>query len=306
MTASPSAPIRKIFVVGCPRSGTTVTQALLAASPEVMTMGETNFLLHLLGHFEGWIQDDPEAVRAWRRRLGWTRVHTWAQLQQCMNDAFPESETAPRLRRKLTGRGFIEEFCRVLDEEAKRRGQSCWVEKTPDHLAYASMIPDLVPGAHVLHVVRNGEDVIASAIEAQCKYMEHRHFLGGISYWVHRWNRAARTHMELAGRPNHTVLPYECLHSAPSEVRRLLNQLAGVEGDERGTTINQQIARLEDEPWKSDAVGGRIRTPRRKFEAVFGPTLRDCIARNLLSYDSVIASCARSQPHLPWLTAKNQ
>jgi len=301
MASSDPAPIRKIFVVGCPRSGTTVTQSLLAALPGVMSMGETNFLLTLLGQFDGWIQDDPEAPEAWRRRLGLARVHTRQRLQACLDGAFAGNDRAPRLRGRLTGRGYIDAFCKALDEEAIRRGHACWVEKTPDHLAYASIIPELIPGAHVLHVVRRGQDVVASAIEAQCKYMEHRHFLGGIPYWVQRWNQATRTHMELAGHPSHTVLPYECLLKAPEEVRALLDRLAGAELGTDWPLNDQNIAKLTDEPWKSDAVEGVIQAPKRKFEQVFGPTLQVCVKNALLEYSTVLDACVEKQPHLPWM-----
>ena len=42
--------LSRIFLVGCPRSGTTLTQSLLAAHPMVASFPESHFFSHLLVH----------------------------------------------------------------------------------------------------------------------------------------------------------------------------------------------------------------------------------------------------------------
>ncbi|WP_240151512.1 sulfotransferase family protein [Oleiagrimonas citrea] len=301
MTAS--SPVRKIFVVGCPRSGTTVIQALLAERPDVLSFGETNYMLRLLGHFDRWLQDDRSAAKKWRRRLRLARGKTHGDMRRCLDNAFKAYDDVPGLRRKLSGRGYIREFCRILDAMALERGCSCWVEKTPDHLAYLDVLEKEVPEAHFLHVLRKGEDVMASVLDGQLRYSRHNVFAGSLPYWVRRWNRASQEHVRFAGRPRHTVLPYECLFTSTQRVREFLQALPGPPEQKSSDprTGLKPIADLDDEPWKDGSTDGVLRPPERKFENMFGPGGRAHLARDLHDYEDIIASIAERQPDLPWI-----
>jgi hypothetical protein len=305
VTAKSSGSTRRIFVVGCPRSGTTVIQAMLASLPGVMSCGETHYFIRLFGQFDRWLREDPAVRHKWRKRLYLAKRKTHRTLQASIDAAFPHALDIPRLRRCLSGRGYIREFCRVLDRACLQQGDTCWVEKTPDHLAYVDLLAEHIPQASFLHVVRHGEDVLASAIDGQMRYSEHGVFDGGIPHWVARWNRAAGEHVRLAGDPRHIVLPYECLFTAPGEVRRLLRRLAGIDGD--GSLLagehRSHIADLGEEPWKHGSTAGDIQPPRRKFEQVFGPVTRNWIHARLGDYRQVLAAVAAAQPELPWVAS---
>ena len=43
-----TAPKQRIFLVGCPRSGTTLLQSLLAAHPDITSFPESHFFRHLI------------------------------------------------------------------------------------------------------------------------------------------------------------------------------------------------------------------------------------------------------------------
>lgn len=302
--AASSPSVRRLFIVGCPRSGTTVVQAALAALPGVVSVGETEFVLRLLGRFDGWLHDRPDTARVWRRRMRLVSARRARKLQAHMDRAFGDSQWSPRLRRRLTGRACIDEFRRVLDATAARSGSTCWVEKTPDHLAYVEVIAKHIPDAHFLHVVRNGEDVIASAIDGQLRFLEHEVFHGSLPYWVERWNRAARAHVELAGHPRHTVLPYECLFSAHDQVHELLRRLAGSgDGQPTADEVPSSIADLAQEPWKHGSTDGVVRQPEHKAAQMFGPRMRVQLAERLSDYAGVIERIAAAQPELPWIAS---
>ncbi|WP_374201717.1 sulfotransferase [Blastococcus sp. KM273129] len=50
----------------------------------------------------------------------------------------------------------------MADAAARERGADTWVEKTPATLYALDLVEQLVPGAQVVHVVRDGVDVVAS------------------------------------------------------------------------------------------------------------------------------------------------
>ena len=66
---------------------------------------------------------------------------------------------------------------------------STWVEKTPNHLMYIDDIASYVPEARFVHVLRNGEDVVASIVDADLS-QPTRAFRGGVKRWARRWNYA--------------------------------------------------------------------------------------------------------------------
>lgn len=295
--------MRRIFLVGCPRSGTTVFQAMLASLPQVMSFGETNYVIRLLGQFDRWLLEDPVAERKWRKRLRLVKRKTHRVMRHSIESAFPRAGDVPRLRRQFSGRGYLREFRRVLDLASERANCSCWVEKTPDHLAYVDVLAKAFPQAHFLHLIRDGEDVLASAVDGQMRYSEHAVFEGGIPHWVTRWNRAAGVHLRLAGVPRHTVLPFECLFTATDSVRLLLQSLAGVAADvpvspERNRT---HIADLGQEPWKHGSTEGAVNPPRRKFERIFGADTQAWIRERLRPYGEVVEQIAEAQPEMPWI-----
>lgn len=301
-----SSSVRRIFIVGCPRSGTTVIQSLLASLPDVMSMGETNYLLRMLGDFNTWLRDPPAAEAKWRKRLNVARGSTHGKLQKCLDNAFGGKGMAPRLRHRLSGRGYIDELCRVLDAEASRRNCVAWVEKSPDHLAYLGILEKQIPDARFLHVIRRGQDVIASAIEGQIRFKEHDVFFGTIPYWVRRWNRAADLHVKYAGRPRHTVLPYACLFTATAQVLDLLRELSGTRADIAHAAHLDRIVDFADEPWKRGATDAVLRPPQRKFDAMFGPRMREWLSANLSDYAKVVATLAERQPAMPWVASAAQ
>ena len=305
MNEIPGMSMHRIFVVGCPRSGTTVVQAMLASLPGVMSFGETNYVIRLLGQFDRWLRGDPMSERKWQKRLWLARRKTHRVMQDSIESAFPRLEDVPRLSRHLTGRGYLAEFRRVLDAASLSHGCHAWVEKTPDHLAYVDILQVEFPQAHFLHVVRNGEDVLASAIDGQMRYREHEVFEGSIPHWVMRWNRAAEVHVRLAGNPRHTVVPYECLFTAPLEVRRLLSCLAGMEDEAPVEPCRNRlhIADLDQEPWKHGSTEGILQLPSRKFERVFGPDTQAWIRAHLSDYRQVLSTVAKAQPELPWIAS---
>jgi hypothetical protein len=194
--------IRRIFIVGCPRSGTTLMQSLLAGHPEVCSFPETHFFPNTVGS-------------RWRRFLGIASPRAGESLleflevinRQDMKDLVPVDSRLVR--------DYVDAFVAILDELALREGRSIWVEKTPRHLHFIGMIQKYVPDAAFLHVVRDGKDVVASLYEVTHLYPE---FWGGprsIEECVDRWNSDLKVTTRNAQKASHKVVRYEDLVRNP-------------------------------------------------------------------------------------------
>ncbi len=124
-----------IFVGGAPRSGTTLTRAILDAHPEIACGPELRAI--------------PALARLYRDTAA-TMGETLA-----VHYAFD----ADSLRRTFAG--LIGSFLQPLHE---RSGKRLIAEKTPANALYFSELFSLFPKARFVHVLRDPRDVVASLL----------------------------------------------------------------------------------------------------------------------------------------------
>lgn len=155
-TEADSTP-KRVFVVGCPRSGTTWTMWLLAQHPSVVACNHAG-LFHALAPLEKW----------WRTRREYAgQIHVAADDRPM--DEMGESRAFTRidLTEVLPPEDFYDK-CRPLAEEvfariaAARPGATVVVEQTPENIDFAETILRIFPGAYFLHVVRDPRGTLAS------------------------------------------------------------------------------------------------------------------------------------------------
>lgn len=289
--------MRRTFVVGCPRSGTTIVQALLARHPNVYTLPETAFFEHLHGELDRRWGDarakrDP---RKWHHRLGINRRRV-RELYLGLQRQLP-AQGEQRLHLPWLRAGIADRFVRLLDWSASAAGCDMWLEKTPNHLLYIPEIEAQVPGARFVHVVREGTDVLASIADAYLRYENDQAFGGGTVHWARRWNRAMAIHGQHVGRPNHYIVFHEDLVRRPDHEWARLCTFLGLSQDvPLQGACQRTIANLEREPWKLAAVQGQVRPSEQKVDSVFGPRVQRWLAEHLAPYDELRNRCFDPQP----------
>jgi hypothetical protein len=283
--------MRRTFVVGCPRSGTTVTQAMLARHPDVYSLPETGFFIDLHARVQSrWGDRDakPQSQRL-VHRMGFARHRARRALARLQKQLGESSHPWPGPIRSV---GCARSFIRTLDRVAAHAGRSMWLEKTPYHLLYIPEIQQDVPDARFVHVIRPGIDVMASLIDANIRFTENTAFLGDLGHWMQRWNRAMDIHRSYLGKPGHHVLALEDLVRDPqAEWNRLCRFLDLQPQTLMPQACDQPIADLQSEPWKLGAVGGLPSAPERKAESLFGPRLRQWLLEHTGAYDTLYALC---------------
>src|SRR5690606_18689319 len=163
----------------------------------------------------------------------------------------------------------------------------CWLEKTPRNLYYIDEIRSLIPGAKFIHLVRNGEDVIASLYEVVKAHPEIWRSVtaGDLGSCIARWIESIELSRRYLAAPGHTSVRYEQLIEAPHDVLDRLCQFIGVPFEERMLEDSYRNAAAlirSHETWKQ-SVGRPIETARqRKFDRLFDEAQRQYITARIV------------------------
>lgn len=282
--------MQRTFVVGCPRSGTTIVQAMLARHPQIFTLPETGFFPRLLGGVDHRFGDEGAVPRRRNlaRRLGLTRRYGRREFVELQRSLLGESAASVRAPWRLDT--CVTRFIDTLDGLSQRAGRATWIEKTPHHLLYLPEIERYLPDARFIHVVRPGMDVLASIMDAYLRY-NNNSFSGGLLLWVRRWNRAVEIHRSCIGMRHHHFVFLEDLVRQPLEEWQRLCGFLGLSPDaELDRACHQHIADPKAEPWKQSALSGLPHPADSKVEQLFGPQLREWLREKLSSYEDLYAA----------------
>jgi len=183
---------KPIFIVGSERSGTTLMRSLINAHPNISCGEETHFLSCLEGIVGAkWrlIKDYPFEKEYW-----------YEQIRELFD-------------------GF-------KTETAEKQGKSRWGDKTPIYVLRLDFINQLFPDCQVIHMIRDGRDVVASS-------MERWGYKRGLTA-TKRWGksvRAGRSFGRSVSQERYIEIRYEDLVVAPESTM-------------------QQVCQFLQEPWE--------------------------------------------------------
>jgi Sulfotransferase family len=143
-----------VFVLGCPRSGTTVLyHMLLSAGDFAIYRTESNVFNLLVPRFRGMHS------AADRQEL----LETWLRSQLFRVSGLDAGEISAKIIAECRGGG---DFLRIVMQEiARKQGVARWADCTPDHLLYMEEIKRQIPDALFIHIIRDGRDVALSYVK---------------------------------------------------------------------------------------------------------------------------------------------
>ena len=257
---------RRLFLVGVPRSGTTLLQSLLAAHSQVTSFTESHLMSR---HFALLPVVGRPVLRAdlglrVREFLGENGVE--AGLVDAWVRAF---ETVDGAGRELRTRAALREIVALFDRLAVERARSTWLEKTPRHLRYlpeleASLGEEVRATVHTIHLVRRPAETVASLYRASRDWPQAY----SLDECVARWNEDVAFTLEQLDRPRQHIVLYEELCDRPEEV---LHSLLGALGLDWEAGLLEEFGRqaealvTPEETWK-EGVGRPLRASSGSLE----------------------------------------
>lgn len=146
---------RPVFVVGCPRSGTTLLYSMLLAAGGFSVYRKETYFYDLLPRFR--------ALRSARARERFVEQYLSGYLGKV-----PGLDIATLVRDTLSRCPTSADFLPLLMTRITERQQmERWMEATPTHVLCMNDIRQLVPDAIFLHVIRDGRDCALSLEQQQ-------------------------------------------------------------------------------------------------------------------------------------------
>lgn len=195
-----------VFVLGCPRSGTTLLyDMLLSAGGFAVYLAESNVFNVLSLRFGnlGVSSNREKLLQAW---LG-SKLFRATGLD------------APSIEKK------VREGCRnpgdflniVMDEMVRAQGMRRWAENSPESLLHLPLIKELIPEALVIHMIRDGR-AVAMSLE-KLRYVrpfpweERQNLMGAGVYWEWMVERGRNYGRRLG--PDYMEIRFEELIASP-------------------------------------------------------------------------------------------
>lgn len=195
-----------VFIVGMPRSGTTLVRAALDRHSRIAVAPETHFLCQ-------WRAQHHETELGTQASFDsfWERFTASRQFQQLELDAF--------LMRELILHAGVPSFYLIfrtlMYHYAEKHGKPRWGEKTPMHFNHLDELFAWFPNARVVFLLRDPRAVVASLMDAPWAEPD-------IVFQASRWRQSCRILDRWRRDPRVMTVPYERLVTQPEPVLREL------------------------------------------------------------------------------------
>jgi sulfotransferase family protein len=282
-----------VFIVGCPRSGTTSLQRMVNAHPQIAITPESHWIPRL--YAKPWLSKGEGRVT---KKL----IRTLLSHPKFARLKISQGELAT-----LAGNGqricYEELVSNILDLYGHRQGKFLVGDKTPDYVRNIETLHTLWPSARFVHLIRDGRDMALSMME----WPKVRPKPGDFATWREDkvstaalwWElnvRLGRQAGKSLGPGLYFELRYESLVNDPREESAALCEFLGVPYDDAMLRFYESGVRTDPGLEKKRAsipVTASLRDWRsqlppednERFEAAAGTLLEE------LNYDS--ASAAR-------------
>ena len=269
-----------IFIVGAPRSGTTLLQYMVRAHPRLsVPTGESHFFIPLLREAKSF--GDLSTIEAVRAVLDAMYRQSADFLDTDLHGLHFDAAT---LATKLHSEGRADMpaiIAGLFEKNAAGEGKVRWGDKTPYYVLHMVRLKQVFPDAQFVHLLRDGRDVALSLFGRRHDFRVYNAYFAG-KYWQ-QYVEAGREQGRQLGLDTYLELRYEDLITDQKPTLQRLYAFLGEEftdellnykrAGQAGKTplVSQPLRPDNAEKWRRKMTSAQIRL----FEAAAGGTLVD-------------------------------
>jgi hypothetical protein len=269
-SASTRASASPLIIVGCPRSGTTFLSRTV-----------NRFLdLHIA-------RDGGVFIRFHRALPAYHGAAEPEDMRRLIDDLYRDVMFRTRFLERglklsqaelydtLTELSFPALVRQIFVETARSRGKHYWGNKRPSYALHFAEVDAIFPGAKMVHIVRDGRDVVLSMRRASHLLVEKNWYYAA-SDWNEHVLRARRAGQRL-GPERYLEIKYEDLLADPVEVFRTMLEFIGTGPDAHRQLekvragIKKRVRANNHDKWRTQMPAKAIRV----VERVAGVLLKD-------------------------------
>lgn len=237
-----------IFIVGFPRSGTTLLQSLLCSQKNLFSFQETHFFCNVINkiNYNENKSIKFESMEKILKKISLLIGHNF-------NDISLDYIFLLANKKELTIKILFEFLVFELLQKQNKNNEISkirWIEKTPGHLFQMEMIHSFYNNAKFIEIIRDPLNSIASAKKKLSP--DESYF-----YLAKRWRYGRKVFRDFSKRlPDNTIsIKYEELIKNPEkEMNRVCNFL-GINYNSKNLSLPNSSSKFhirDDESWKSD------------------------------------------------------
>lgn len=205
-------PERPLFIVGAPRSGTTLLLYMLRSHPRLFLPGdESHFFIPLYRRYGAQPKlDSVERIRGLLQAMQKLRPVFFREFVEAGDPQLAGLARTLAADEPASLAQLIDALYRHL---ARRAGKLRWGDKTPYYVQHLDTIDALFPDCQVVHLIRDGRDVALSMLARRHDFDVYNIYHAA-RYWEECVEAGRRSGRRL-GPQRYLELRYEDLLAAP-------------------------------------------------------------------------------------------
>ncbi len=275
---NPTAPI---FIVGAPRSGTTLLQYMLRSHPDIsLPTGESHFFIPLLRHEKEF--GDLRQLENTRRVLERMYEQSADFLDTDLHGIDFNIDQLSHTLHKRQCSSMAQLIAGLFELNATGENARRWGDKTPYYVLHMKRLLEQFPGAQFIHLIRDGRDCALSMFQREHDFRVYNTFFAA-KYWEIYIERGQQIGREI-GSGNYYEIRYEDLLENPNFIMKGVCEFLNEEysdslvnfkkSGEAGKTplLQQPIQKQNQEKWRTKMKPAQIKI----FERAVANTLRNC------------------------------
>jgi hypothetical protein len=267
-----------IFIVGAPRSGTTMLQYRLRNHPSIsLPTGESHFFIPFCSNAANF--GDLSTIESVRAVLAAMYKQSPAFLDSDLHGIKFDIDRLARELYEENRSSMPAIISGIYEKNARGEGKVRWGDKTPYYVLHMPRLLEWFPDAQIVHIIRDGRDVALSLFGRRHDFSVYNVHIAA-KYWQQYVEVGCETGVRL-GKNVYMEVRFEDILSDPDDTLKKICTFLGEEYDDRmfdlqpavnpGKTplVYQPIMAENKEKWRHEMSLWQIRV----FEAAAGDTL---------------------------------